>query len=954
MDPSTQPNTDVPFEKLGHLGRIDDKDISRIGTILGNRAAEGNSEAARALELFNEFSDPEKTRDIYKLWEVMAGIRHLVYKLGLEGGPEQIDQNARMLLDEAFRQAHELPVTLDLDDEALHKEVLIRRTQICLEGLASLEGRALEDALGMTRARFLKLRTEDVAKRYFKCESDGDDTIGEIRLIKIIDHRTPTSDLLNIVAYVEEMEAMNASNSTYERAKNIAKGHLIRRLITSEASSVKIAKRFLTARDFESILAQMRGTLSDGEIGGKSLGVLNAEAGLRINTPEFDLQFAQKYGFDEAYAEKKGFFRRFDESHRNTEWEGEGEEAKCASREAVRQDELNEFLVKALHEKLDLENSLCANTNFFVGSDLFAELLKFNESNPDIADAVNLKENYIDGDVPEGLHKRIDEAVMSADFPPHLKRQLFLLFEKLYKIGRPFIVRSSSFLEDGKDRSFSGRYESQEVVITKDPEKDFTAFLHAILIVGASSFSEKAMRYRRRMDLLEGHDEKMGFLIQVYVGEEHGDYYYPDVSAVGYSRAPIPQGADPREGSIKAAAGMGRRVVDGQDGSYVPLGNALSGRKHDETDADGVPKREKRQKKVAVMNLAEGEIEELNAVALMNNSDHMRSRGQGLYITSRSTPDGRGGNRYFIVPELAMATDRTNLALLNEYILQKLKTLFGYDIDCEFAYLHDARLRKWTANIIQCRPQEIPENMVPSRKPLKVPKRRVLLEWDNISGGIRIPDIRYMVHIDESIYKIDHKARAAVNRLIRAINGRFDTGGDLEGENYVICSAGRFGVRESASEGIMARADDYSRAALVTEVVDTAGGFTCSSAGDHEFGLTQGYGTVWNTMNPKVFNRKGGKFFEEAEHSADFPDIEEFFRGCGEGVNAAKAKELAKAIKVIDVTEAAQKAFETDDELILHCAQDDVGDAEGNEKKGWMYFAFPGTQSPEIVQEHAA
>ena len=61
----------------------------------------------------------------------------------------------------------------------------------------------------------------------------------------------------------------------------------------------------------------------------------------------------------------------------------------------------------------------------------------------------------------------------------------------------PFIVRSSSFLEDGFGNAFAGKYGSVFCVNQGSPEERLEAFEQAVRTVYASTMDYSALEYRR-------------------------------------------------------------------------------------------------------------------------------------------------------------------------------------------------------------------------------------------------------------------------------------------------------------------------------------------------------------------------------------------------------------------------------------------------------------------------
>ena len=128
----------------------------------------------------------------------------------------------------------------------------------------------------------------------------------------------------------------------------------------------------------------------------------------------------------------------------------------------------------------------------------------------------------------------------------------------------PLAIRSSSLLEDSLYLPFAGIYATK--MLPNDQYGDDIRFLNlvnAIKFVYASTFFRQAKSYigstSHRIE-----DEKMAVLIQPVVGTLHRDCFYPDFSGVArsYNYYPVGQ-AQPEDGVVNVALGLGKTVVDG-------------------------------------------------------------------------------------------------------------------------------------------------------------------------------------------------------------------------------------------------------------------------------------------------------------------------------------------------------------------------------------------------------
>jgi len=173
-----------------------------------------------------------------------------------------------------------------------------------------------------------------------------------------------------------------------------------------------------------------------------------------------------------------------------------------------------------------------------------------------------LAENNLD---PSALRNddddRIARTFQKATLPANLVGDLRLL---ALSARTPFAVRSSSLLEDRKAHPFAGVYETK-MLPNNQPEEQirFQKLAEAVKFVYASTFLSAARDYRRAAGL-EHEAEKMSVIVQEVVGGRFGNRFYPVISGVGRSYNYYPFGhAQPRDGVVSLALGLGKTVVDG-------------------------------------------------------------------------------------------------------------------------------------------------------------------------------------------------------------------------------------------------------------------------------------------------------------------------------------------------------------------------------------------------------
>lgn len=165
--------------------------------------------------------------------------------------------------------------------------------------------------------------------------------------------------------------------------------------------------------------------------------------------------------------------------------------------------------------------------------------------------------------------ERIAHAFLKTELPPTIVGDLLSLISSAHE---PLAVRSSSLLEDSLYQPFAGVYETKMIPNNQpDPESRFRRLVEAIKVVYASTYFKAARQYFRSIGRDIG-EERMAVIIQEVVGYRFADRYYPTISGVARSHNFYPTGsADPRDGVVNLALGLGKTIVDGgRVWSYSP------------------------------------------------------------------------------------------------------------------------------------------------------------------------------------------------------------------------------------------------------------------------------------------------------------------------------------------------------------------------------------------------
>ena len=294
---------------------------------------------------------------------------------------------------------------------------------------------------------------------------------------------------------------------------------------------------------------------------------------------------------------------------------------------------------------------------------------------------------------------RLKEKLANGKFPPKIREQFINLVE--YFGQSPFIVRSSSFLEDGYGNAFAGKYESVFCVNQGSPRERLEAFEEAVRTVYASTMNRDALEYRRQRKL-ENKDEQMAVLVQRVSGTYYGKYYFPCVAGVGYSHSAYKwlRDMDPAAGMLRLVIGLGTKAVDRTGTDYPRLANLDNpGATVFTTVRNGISFSEERGCAGLPENLAkEVRLENLLSVLPLwykklvlehdwKAEDFLREKG-----TSREV--------WFV--SLQKLLENRGFTGLMQKMLQTLEKCYGNPVDIEYTVNMDES-GEFVVNLLQCR-----------------------------------------------------------------------------------------------------------------------------------------------------------------------------------------------------------------------------------------------------------
>ncbi len=156
--------------------------------------------------------------------------------------------------------------------------------------------------------------------------------------------------------------------------------------------------------------------------------------------------------------------------------------------------------------------------------------------------------------------ENILKAFLSADLPDRLRDDCCAFIDATRS---PLAIRSSSLLEDSHYQPFAGVYSTYMIPYSEDREQMLSNLAKAIKSVYASVYYRDSKAYMTATQNVIDQ-EKMAVILQEVVGQQYGQYYYPNISGVLRSLNFYPLGDErPEEGIASLALGLGKYIVDG-------------------------------------------------------------------------------------------------------------------------------------------------------------------------------------------------------------------------------------------------------------------------------------------------------------------------------------------------------------------------------------------------------
>lgn len=440
--------------------------------------------------------------------------------------------------------------------------------------------------------------------------------------------------------------------------------------------------------------------------------------------------------------------------------------------------------------------------------------------------------------------KELQEHLFTGVFPPKIKEQFLNVIE--YFGQSPFIVRSSSFLEDGFGNAFAGKYESVFCVNQGSPQERLEEFEQAVRTVYASTMDYSALEYRLVRGLGK-KDEQMAILVQRVSGSYQGQYFMPSAAGVGYSHSAYKwyPDMDPEAGMLRIVMGLGTKAVDRTKEDYPRLANLD---RPAVTVLTTVEQKHKfSQRNIDVLDCKENVLKEVSLDTLLPVLPLWYKKIVLEHDTDaeyRLRQMGRYRDVWFVSCQKLL--EKKEFTSLMKKLLKTLAKVYENPVDIEYT-VNANDCGDFVINLLQCRPLYI--GSAGEKISLKgLFLNQVFFEIkDSSMGPSGKKKIDLVIQIDPVLYyEYPYRKKYDVAAALGKINRYYRN----KGKNILLMAPGRIGT-SSPELGIPVAFGDISNFSAICEISDSRAGYMPElSYGSHMFqDLVEAeilYGAIWN------------------------------------------------------------------------------------------------------------
>ena len=483
------------------------------------------------------------------------------------------------------------------------------------------------------------------------------------------------------------------------------------------------------------------------------------------------------------------------------------------------------LLARAIIRNLSpaISSVLEPHDSFYIGSDVFYTYIVDNDF-WDLRVRQRTEEGYF------RLAGELAERLKNGKFSGETQEQFTHILE--YYGQDPYIVRSSSILEDGFDNAFAGKYESVFCANRGTPEERLEEFENAVRTVYASSAGLSALDYRKRRGL-DRRDEQMALLVMRVSGSAYGSYYMPCAAGVGYSFSPYKflNDIDSSAGMLRLVMGLGTSAVDRTEGSYPRL---VSLDKPESTNFTTTAEKHRfSQRKAEAVDL---KARTLNRIPLEELEPVLPAFVKNQVLEHDAEAEAslreRGVWRdVCFISCLGLVRNRRMMEQMRQ-MMHLIQQEYGEPVDIEFT-INVSENREYMINLLQCRPLQVFQDTGGITVPEDVPEENILLETRGASMGLsRKIRLDMIVYVDPvKYYHLTYPKKTEIAVLIGKINWKYRE----QGKHMLLMVPGRIGT-SSPELGVPTAFSDISGFDAICEMAESRAGYNPElSYGSHIF-----------------------------------------------------------------------------------------------------------------------
>ncbi len=474
---------------------------------------------------------------------------------------------------------------------------------------------------------------------------------------------------------------------------------------------------------------------------------------------------------------------------------------------------------------IDWQTHFEPHDSYYIGSDVFYTYLVKNGWWK-----LRMKQKAKKGYFVEA--QNLKEKMLTGEFPEEIKEQFLQMIE--YFGQSPFIVRSSSLLEDGFGNAFAGKYESIFCVNQGTPEERYKHFKEAVRKIYASVMNEDALAYRLQRGL-DQQDEQMALLVQRVSGAYYNNYFFPYLAGVGISHNTFVwnQDLDPEAGMLRLVFGLGTRAVNRVENDYprlVALDAPLL-RPH----AGLADTRRFSQHYVDVLNVSDNKLETVPLKRLTNQNLDINLERIGLkdHESIRKLKDICDIDEDLWILTFDNLFANTSFNTVIKKMLKKLEKIYEYPVDTEFT-VNFNKDGSFKINLLQCRPLQTQGSDEKVTIPKHIDENKMIFKLESsFMGGSISREIQRIIYVDPKSYsELTTSQRYETARIVGKLNKKIT---NKDSTPTLLLGPGRWGTT-TPSLGIPVSFSEINNITVIGEIAYRSGSLAPElSYGSHFF-----------------------------------------------------------------------------------------------------------------------